>query len=137
MGLLIAAGWRTRPRTRSPLRCSARRRSEAEALELLGVALPVLGHLDVEVEVDLLPEERLDTLAGVRADLAQPGAAASDDDGLLAGALDEDVDAHVEQRLVVGPPLALHHLLDDDGERVRQLVAHALERSLAHELGDH
>ena len=52
-------------------------------------------------------------------------------------ALDEDVDPHVEQRLVVGPALARHHLLDDDGQRVRQLVAHALERGLADELGDH
>ena len=76
-------------------------------------------------------------LAGVGADLAQPGAAAADDDGLLARALDEDVDPDVEQRLVLGAALPRQHLLDDDGQRVRQLVADALERGLADELGDH
>ena len=48
------------------------RGSEAEALQLLGVALPVLGDLDVQVEVDPLAEQRLDPPAGVGADLAQP-----------------------------------------------------------------
>src|SRR4051812_24491846 len=37
--------------------------SEAEALELLGVALPVLGDLDVQVEEDPLPQQRLDAAA--------------------------------------------------------------------------
>ena len=32
--------------------------------------------------------------------------------------------------------LARDHLLDDHRDRVRQLVAHALERGLADELGD-
>ena len=57
--------------------------SETEPLQLFRVALPVLGHLDVEVEEDLLPEQRLDALARGRADLAQPGAAAADDDGRI------------------------------------------------------
>ena len=52
--------------------------------------------------------------AGVGADLAQPGAAPADDDGLLATPLDEHVDPHVEQRLVLGAALARHHLVDDD-----------------------
>ena len=47
--------------------------SEAEALQLLGVALPVLGHLDVQVEEDLLTEQLFDADPGRRADLAQPG----------------------------------------------------------------
>ena len=38
--------------------------------------------------------------------------------------------------LSVGPALAQAHLLDHDGDRVRQLVAHALERRLADQLGD-
>ena len=38
--------------------------------------------------------------------------------------------------LSVGPPLAQPHLLDDDGDRVRQLVAHAVEGGLADQLGD-
>src|SRR5690349_10126960 len=40
-------------------------RSEAELAELAGVALPVLGDLDVQVEVDGDAEEGLDLLAGV------------------------------------------------------------------------
>ena len=44
--------------------------SEAEAAQLLGVALPVLGHLDVQVEVHPLAEERLDAATRVRAHLA-------------------------------------------------------------------
>ena len=58
--------------------------SEAEAAELLGVALPVLGDLDVQVEVD--PRRRAaprSPCARVGADLAQPGAALADDDRLL------------------------------------------------------
>src|SRR5690606_3501700 len=37
---------------------------EAEPPELLGVALPVLGHADAQVEVDAGAEQRLDLLAG-------------------------------------------------------------------------
>ena len=55
-----------------------------------------------------------------------------DDDALLAVALDEEVRVDLEQVLVV----ALDHVVDRDGERVRQLVADALERGLADELGD-
>ena len=42
----------------------------------------------------------------------------------------------VEQRLVVGTPLAQAHLLDDHRDRVRQLVAHALEGGLTDQLSD-
>ena len=42
----------------------------------------------------------------------------------------------VEQRPVLGPVLAQPHLLDDDRDRVRQLVADAFERGLADQLGD-
>jgi len=34
------------------------------------------------------------------------------------------------------PRLAAADLVDGDGDRVRQLIAHAVERGLAHELGD-
>ena len=43
---------------------------------------------------------------------------------------------HVEQRPVGRPVLARQHLLDDDRDRVRQLVADALQRSLPDQLGD-
>ncbi len=43
----------------------------------------------------------------------------------------------IEQRPVRRPVLTGDHLLDDDGERVRQLVAHPFQGSLADELGDH
>src|SRR6478735_3485745 len=112
-------------------------RSEAEAAELLGVALPVLGHLDVQVEVHPLAEQLLDAGARVGADLAQAGPTTTDDDRLLRVALDEHVDPHVEQRLGLAAALARHDLVDDDREAVRQLVAHPLERRLSHQLGDH
>ena len=38
--------------------------------------------------------------------------------------------------LSVGAVLAQPHLLDDDRDRVRQLVAYAVERGLADQLGD-
>jgi hypothetical protein len=47
--------------------------SEAEAAQLPGVALPVLGHLDVQVEVDSGAQERLDVPTGGGPDLLQPG----------------------------------------------------------------
>ncbi len=76
--------------------------SEAELAQLLGVALPLLGDLDVQVEVDRRAQQLLDLRAGVGADLAQAGTLLADDDALLAVALDVDVDAYVDQRLVLG-----------------------------------
>src|ERR1700740_833615 len=61
---------------------------EAETTQLLGVALPLLGDLDLQVEVDAGAEERLDLLAGTRPDLLEAGAAGTDDDRLLALAFD-------------------------------------------------
>ena len=45
--------------------------SETQALQLFWVALPVLGDLDVQVEVDALAEQLLDAFAGIGPDLAQ------------------------------------------------------------------
>src|SRR5262245_30257235 len=56
------------------------RESEAEFAELAGVALPVLGHAYVQIEVDPGAEKLLDLVAGPGADLAQPGAAGPDHD---------------------------------------------------------
>src|SRR5690606_38875819 len=110
---------------------AGRRPSEAEAAELLGVALPVLRDLDVEVEVHPRAEQGLDPAPGPGADLPQPRPSAADDDGLLGVPLDEQVDVDVEQRRAPLPARSLTDLLDDDGERVRQLVPDALERGLA------
>jgi hypothetical protein len=103
---------------------------------VLGVGLPVLGDLDVQVEIDRRTEQGLDLAAGVGADVAQPGPLVADHDALLAVALEEDVGVDVEQRLVVRPALAQHHLVDGDGDRVRQLVPNAFQRGLADQLAD-
>src|SRR6476469_11054677 len=113
----------------------ASRWSEAQLAQLARVALPVLGDLDLEVEVDGRAEEGLDLLAGGRADGAQAGALVADHDPLLGVALDVEVGHDHQQRLVVGASLAQPHLLDHDGDRVRQLVAHALKRGLTDEAG--
>ena len=65
---------------------------------------------------------------------AQPGALRADDDALLRVALDVEHGVDVDH---VVAALVRQHLLDQDGDRVRQLVAHALERGLADQLGDH
>ena len=67
---------------------------------------------------------------------SQAGTLLADDDALLAVALDVDVDAYVDQRLVLGAVGARNHLVDDDGDRVRELVAHAFQRGLADDLRD-
>src|SRR3954454_1133163 len=94
---------------------------------LPGFTLPVLGDLAPEVEVDRGAEERLDLLAGDGPDLAQTRPLVADHDALLRGPLDVQAGADVEQRLVLGPVLAQPHLVDDHGDRVRELVAYAVE----------
>src|SRR6476620_1063283 len=64
--------------------------SESQTTQLPGVTLPVLGDLDVQVEVDRRAEHRLDVPAGGRAHLAQPRPLVPDDDPLLRPALDEE-----------------------------------------------
>src|SRR5262245_27787711 len=76
-------------------------RSEPQAAQLPRVSLPVLGDLDVQVEVDRRTEQCLDLLTGAASDLAQPRTAVADHDALLRGPLDEEVGVDVEQRLVV------------------------------------
>ena len=77
--------------------------------ELLGVALPVLGDLDVQVEVDPLAEQRLDRRRGrwcrprAGADPPRPMTMA-----FCERPLDEHVDPHVEQRLALAAALARH-----------------------------
>src|SRR5581483_5054365 len=45
---------------------------EAQAPELAGVALPVFGDLDAQVQVDPGTQQRLDLVAGAAADVLQP-----------------------------------------------------------------
>src|SRR5450631_2120946 len=110
---------------------------EAEPLQLFGIALPVLGDLDVEVKIDPLAEQRLDPLAGGGADLTKARSTFADDDCLLAGPFDEDVDPDVEQRRDLRTARPGQHLVDDDGQAVRHLVVKPLKGCLADELGDH
>src|SRR4029450_4164386 len=63
--------------------------SAPEAGQLAGVALPVLGHLDPEIEVDLGAEQGLELGPGLGADVAQDRPAAAEHDRLLAGPLPE------------------------------------------------
>src|SRR4051794_41972028 len=81
-------------------------RSEPQLAELPRVALPVLGDLDPEVEVDRRAQQGLDLLAGDGPDLAQPGPPVTDHDALLRGPLDVQAGADVQQRLFprAGPP---------------------------------
>src|SRR5664279_5088790 len=100
---------------------------EAEPLQLFGVALPVLGYLDVQVQVDPLTQQRLDPLARGGADITKARSALPDDDGLLAGPFDEDIDSDVEHRGDLRPAGPGQHLLDDDSQTVRHLVVKTLK----------
>src|SRR4051794_38653496 len=82
-------------RSPRPVPCRARPRSETEAAQLLGVALPLFGDLDVQVEVHLRAEQCLELFTGLCPDLAQPLTLVPEDDALLAVALD------VEERVDV------------------------------------
>src|SRR5580698_6814720 len=75
---------------------------EPEAAELLGVTLPVLGDLDVQVEVHLGAQEGFDLVPGPAADVLQPGAPGADDDGLLARPLHIQLGVHVDQVVPAG-----------------------------------
>ena len=72
---------------------SGRTLLEAEALERRFVAAPVRAHLDHQLEVDRVAEQRLDLGARARADLLDHRAALADDDLLLRLRLDEHVRA--------------------------------------------
>src|ERR1035438_1997625 len=100
---------------------------KAQAAQLLGVALPVLGDLDVQVEVDLGAQQRLDLVAGTAAYLLQPRALGADDDGLLARPLHVKLGVYVGEVRTTWPR---PHLLDHDRDRVRQLIAHPVQGRL-------
>src|SRR6266581_5847119 len=106
---------------------------EPEPAKLLRVPLPVLGDLNPQIQVDPRAKECLDLLPGLAADLPEPCALGTNDNGLLAWPLDVHDGVNVGESAVIG---ALGHLLDHDGDRVRQLVPYSLERGLADELGN-
>ena len=83
-----------------------------------------------------LPRMRSIWALETRPDLAEPRTLVADDDALLAVALDIDAGPHVDEWPIIRTSVARHHLLDHDGERVRHLVVHALQRCLADHLGD-
>src|SRR5699024_5232241 len=68
--------------------------SEPQPPQLLGIALPLLGDLDPQVQMDLAAQQAVDLGTGPRPDLPQPRAAPADDDPLLAVALDEQRRTH-------------------------------------------
>ena len=93
--------------------------------------------------MDRTPHEIPDATTRPRTDLLETLTAPADHDSLLGVAFNEERNAHHEpafagrhlrERITV--ERLLHDLLDHNGEGVRQFIAHALERSLAHELRD-
>src|SRR5665811_1287800 len=125
-------------------RCRNRRRAEVEKAvsqcmavrppslktqppQLLGVALPLLGDLDLQVEEARRTENPLDLHPRGAADLPQSRTVLPDDDAFLAVAFDENVGAYVHQRLVVGPVGAGHHFIDHYRNGMRKFIAHALQ----------
>ncbi len=97
---------------------------------MTALARPGGQHLHAGVEVDAGADQRLDLLARQLADLANCRAALSDDDPLLAFALDVDHDRDVERILV------LAELVDAAGDAVGQLVAEELHAGFSHQLPD-
>src|SRR3954451_19919250 len=78
--------------------------SEAEAAQLLRVALPLLRDLDAEGEEHGLAHQRLDAGPGAGADPGQAAAGLADDDALLAVPLDVEARADASGGLFL--PLA-------------------------------
>src|SRR5690625_1175548 len=108
--------------------------SEPETLQELRVLLPVLRHLDVQIQVYGHPEQFLDLSTGRRAYTPEPGAALADDDRLLGGALHEHVHPHVDEP--VGAVLTGNDLVDEHRDGVRQFLTHPFQGGLAHEFRD-
>lgn len=68
----------------APLRClDVSCPLESEFDQLLGIPLPVLGHLNMQIQIDSGAQKGLDALPCVGTDLPQPASALAYDDGLL------------------------------------------------------
>ena len=108
--------------------------SKAQPPKLFGVALPVLGDLDPQVQVHLGAQQLLDLRArgGARPRAAWRRPCRS---RCPSGCpVRRRGSACTSIRSSRGPRAGFD-LLDDDGQRVRQLVAHAFQRGLADQLG--
>ena len=109
---------------------------EPQAAQLFRVALPVLGDLHVQVEVDPARRAAPRSAAGRWCRPARSRAPpAPDHDALLAGPLDVARSRGFEQsgrRPAVGTPSPR----STTAMRVRQLVPYAVQRGLADQLGD-
>src|SRR3984893_19443431 len=81
---LPALGWKKHP-------------SEAKPAKLFGVALPVFGDLDAQVEVDLGAQQLLDLGARGGTHFPQPRAALADDNALLAVPLHVEDGVHIDE----------------------------------------
>lgn len=109
---------------------------EAQTPQLLGITLPVLGDLHMQVEVDLGSEQCFDAAPGFASDRLESAAALADDDRLLAGSFDIEVDVDVPQRIVLA---ASSRGTSPRPVRPGSGAAHRglLERGFANEFGDH
>lgn len=76
-----------------------------QSAKLFGVALPVLGDLDPQVEIDLGAQQVFDLATGRGTHLPQPGTTLADDDALLTISLDVQRGVYVDQ--VVTPSRGL------------------------------
>ena len=103
---------------------------------MLRVCLPVLGDLDLQVEVDRRTQQRLD-LRGARSRRPRAAGRPCGRSRCPSGCPARRRCSRT-RRAAACPRavLAQAHLLDDDRDRVRQLVADALERGLADQLRD-
>src|SRR5918997_2490961 len=111
--------------------------SVPQPIQLLGVVLPLAEHRHVQVQVHPGAEQRLDARARLAADRLDDLPTAAEQHRLLAGAL--AVQQRVDLDQLAAVPLGVGtagHLLDGDGERVRHLLEHLLQRGLADQLGD-
>ncbi len=107
---------------------------EAQPTQLLGVALPVFGHFDAQVEEDRDPDELLDLLPGIASDLSQPSPLVADDDAFLTWPFDEERCPHIGQRTVGRSVVSRHDLLNDHRDGVRELITDSFKRGFSNQL---